>query len=324
MSIPLIDLEPWFLGSDADRALIAGRVDRHLQECGFLVVTGHGVDPRLLTALRASVREFFALPQAVKAKYAVTGDFYAGWLPCGAEANAAAYGGSTAPDLKETFAAGPVDTPAELIAAAPRHYGVTTWPDEVPEMGPLQEEFTRQATRLTDELLVLLASALDAPPDALTGKCRQPIVTTSMNWYPSLRSLGRVPEPDQYRIGPHTDYGTITVLDRQPGLGGLEVWVDGAWETAPWVEGSLTMNTGLCMQRWSNDRWSANRHRVLAPPDVDPDEELVSLIYFHDPRYDAVIEPLPGCVDADHPPRYEPVLAGDHLSALLDAIAVGA
>ena len=127
---------------------------------------------------------------------------------------------------------------------------------------------------------------------------------------------------DQYRIGPHTDYGTLTILDRQQGMGGLEVLVHGEWEPAPWVDGALTVNTGLCMQRWSNRRWVANEHRVLAPPDADPDEELVSLIYFHDPQHDSVIEPLPGCVDEDHPAQYAPVLAGAHLGALLDAIVV--
>jgi isopenicillin N synthase-like dioxygenase len=252
----------------------------------------------------------------------VVGPFYAGWVPGGAEANAAAYGEVSAPDLKETFAAGGVDPPPALVAAAPRFYGESIWPVEVPELRSLQERFVRAATALTDELLVLLAMGLDAAPDALLKYCRSPIVTTSLNWYPSRSTLGVPVEPDQYRIGPHTDYGTVTVLDRQPGLGGLEVFVDGEWETAPWVEGSLTVNTGMCMQRWSNHRWTANRHRVLAPPVDAPDEELVSLVYFHDPQYDTVIEPLPGCVDADHPPRYEPVLAGEHLGALLDAIAV--
>ena len=322
MSIPLIDLDPWFHGTGADRARLARQVDHHLQDVGFLVVSGHGVDPALLADLRAAVRRFFALPADVKARYAVVGPFYAGWIPGGAEANAAAYGETSAPDLKETFAAGPVDPPADLVAAAPRFYGASIWPAEVPELRPLQERFVRAATDLTNELLVLLAMALDAPADALLRYCRDPIVTTSLNWYPSREALGVAVEPDQYRIGPHTDYGTITVLDRQPGLGGLEVFVDGEWETAPWVEGSLTVNTGMCMQRWSNHRWTANRHRVLAPPADAPAEELVSLVYFHDPQFDTLIEPLPGCVDAEHPARYAPVLAGDHLGALLDAIVV--
>ena len=322
MSIPLIDLEPWFRGTDGDRALLARRVDRHLQDVGFLVVTGHEVDLGLVAELRDAVRRFFALAPEVKARYVATGEFYAGYLPAGAEANAAAYGGSAAPDLKETFAAGPVDPPADLVAAAPRFYGPSIWPEEVPELRPLQEEFVRQATALADALLVLLAMALDAPPNTLLDKCRNPIITTSFNWYPSLRTLGTAPAADQYRIGPHTDYGTLTILDRQQGMGGLEVLVHGEWEPAPWVDGALTVNTGLCMQRWSNRRWVANEHRVLAPPDADPDEELVSLIYFHDPQHDSVIEPLPGCVDEDHPAQYAPVLAGAHLGALLDAIVV--
>jgi len=39
--------------------------------------------------------------------------------------------------------------------------------------------------------------------------------------------------------------------------------------------------------------------------------------FFHDGDYDALVECLPTCTTADNPPRYPPVLAGDHLMAKL-------
>ena len=45
----------------------------------------------------------------------------------------------------------------------------------------------------------------------------------NINHYPPVSVVGE-PEPGQFRIGPHTDFGTVTVLDREPGAGGLQVY----------------------------------------------------------------------------------------------------
>jgi isopenicillin N synthase-like dioxygenase len=42
-----------------------------------------------------------------------------------------------------------------------------------------------------------------------------------------------------------------------------------------------------------------------------------SAAFFHDGNVDAVIAPLSTCVDAEHPPLYEPVTLGEHLRAKL-------
>ena len=81
--------------------------------------------------------------------------------------------------------------------------------------------------------------------------------------------------------------------DREPGRGGLQVWTarDG-WEYVPYSPGSLTINAGDLLARWSGGRWMSNRHRVLPPQAEAPDEDLVSLVYFYEANYDAVIESL--------------------------------
>ncbi|MEU7606879.1 2-oxoglutarate and iron-dependent oxygenase domain-containing protein, partial [Streptomyces sp. NPDC041003] len=45
--VPVIDLGPWRSGGAQDRARTAARVDEALRAAGFLLVTGHGVDPSL-------------------------------------------------------------------------------------------------------------------------------------------------------------------------------------------------------------------------------------------------------------------------------------
>ena len=93
--LPTIDL-----GRDPAPQLPA--VDRALREAGFLLVTGHGVDPGLRAAIRETARAFFHLPPTVKEPYAVRVGGR-GWLGPGAEANGYAEGTATPPDLKESL-----------------------------------------------------------------------------------------------------------------------------------------------------------------------------------------------------------------------------
>ena len=41
------------------------------------------------------------------------------------------------------------------------------------------------------------------------------------------------------------------------------------------------------------------------------------MAFFHDGNHDAVIECLPTCQSPEHPPKYAPVTAGEHLMAKL-------
>lgn len=79
--IPTVDLRPWLSGDPDARAAIARTVDEALQTAGFLLVTGHGVDPALRAGVREAARAFFALPAEVKERYAVKVGGGGGWGP---------------------------------------------------------------------------------------------------------------------------------------------------------------------------------------------------------------------------------------------------
>ncbi len=114
----------------------------------------------------------------------------------------------------------------------------------------------------------------------------------NINHYPPVSVVGE-PEPGQFRIGPHTDFGTVTILDREPGAGGLQVYSeDGGWEDAPYDPEALTVNIGDLLEYWSGRRWPSGRHRVLPPQPDAPEEDLVSLIYFYEANHDALVTPL--------------------------------
>lgn len=316
--VPVIDLAPWFHGTADDRARVARSVDAALRETGFLLITGHGVPDGLRADLRAAAKRFFALPAEVKERYAVTVGGR-GWLPPGVEANGYAEGTPTPPDLKESFAVG-ADRPTGDPGVDAVWFLPNVYPSETPELQTLMEDYLGRMRGLADELLRLCAAALELPEDFFTSRTRHPSYTLNVNWYPPISVTG-VPEPGQFRIGPHTDFGTVTILDREPGTGGLQVWdEENGWVDAPFVPGSFTINTGDLLSRWTGDRWKSNRHRVLPPDASAPDEELVSLIYFYETDPNAVIESIPAPLGrVAHPP----VVAREYLGEKLAAITVG-
>lgn len=321
-AIPLIDLDRWFDGDDDERADLAADVDAHLRRLGFLLVVNHRVPRAVIDECRDQCRQFFHLPPEHKAPIALTGDAYRGWVGPGLESNAATYGIDTPPDLKETFAFGPVDVPDEsLRTTSPVTFAPNRWPDEPPGFQPAAEAWWRAAKGLADELLDLCSLALGLPKERLGDECRATTAQVSLNWYGPRGDTE--PEPDQFRVGPHTDFGTLTILDREPGVGGLQVQdEEGEWIDAPYVEGSLLINTGDLIRRWTNDRWCSNQHRVLPPPARVPTEELISLVFFHEPADNALIEAFETCIDGEHPALYPPVIAHDYLAVKMAALEV--
>ncbi len=322
-AIPLIDLDTWFDGTPDQRRTLAAEVDAHLRRLGFLVVVNHRLPRAVIDECRAQARAFFHQPEELKAEVALAGEAYRGWVGPGLESNAATYGVQTAPDLKETYAYGPVDLPdEELRTRDPRWYAPNVWPATPPGFRAAAEAWWRAARTLHDELLDVLSLALGLPLTHLRERATAPTAQVSLNWY-GPRGADE-PLPDQFRIGPHTDFGLLTVLDREPGMGGLQVLDEhGDWIDAPVVPDSLIINTGDLIRRWTNDRWCSNEHRVLPPPAERPQEELISLVFFGEPDHDALIQALPTCVSATEPAKHPPVLAHEYLAAKMDALAVG-
>jgi isopenicillin N synthase-like dioxygenase len=132
-AVPIIDLTRWFDGTDRDG--VAREVDAALRRVGFLVVTGHGVDPGERAAVRSAARAFFALPAETKRRYAVS-VAGRGWLPPGVEANAyadpyAEEAPAAAADLKESYSVGADGMTAPLDGY---WFQENVWPQEIPAL----------------------------------------------------------------------------------------------------------------------------------------------------------------------------------------------
>lgn len=317
-AIVSIDLARWRAGGPA-AAEVEREVDEGLRRAGFLLVHGHGVPEGLAAEVRAAARRFFALPEAVKERYAVTVGGR-GWIGPGKEANGYAEGTETPPDLKETYAVG-ADTATGNRAIDDAWFLPNVWPAEVVELRDLTTRYTAAMRTISDELLALFAAALGLPANPFRDLASRPTWTCNINHYPPMTAVG-APEPGQFRIGPHTDFGTVTVLDREPGAGGLQVFTEeGGWADAPYDPAALTVNIGDLLAYWSGNRWPSGRHRVLPPQPEAPEEDLVSLIYFYELDHDAVVTPLEPPIGAVR--GLPPVVSSEFLRIRLDAITVG-
>jgi isopenicillin N synthase-like dioxygenase len=83
---------------------------------------------------------------------------------------------------------------------------------------------------------------------------------------------------------------------------------DGEWIDVLPVAGSLVINAGDLIARWTNDRWKSNVHRVINPPrSLTGSAQRLSIVLFTGPDPTAAIACLPGCAG-----RYARILSADH------------
>jgi isopenicillin N synthase-like dioxygenase len=91
--------------------------------------------------------------------------------------------------------------------------------------------------------------------------------------------------------------------------GGLEVLgPDGVWVEAKPIEGTLVINVGDLLERWSNDRFASTRHRVIN----HSGRTRMSIASFYDPSFDAIVDPRDLGVP-DGAAHYPPIAAGEHI-----------
>jgi isopenicillin N synthase-like dioxygenase len=308
--IPILDLAEWNSAAPRHRTTIAAELDSALRETGMFLLSNHDVPIELTESMRSQGREFFDLPTAQRKKYAVARPYDNGWRGLGELVVGDVYGTESAPDLHEAYHIGPQHrTGDEKFDAL--YYPDNKWPTELPELQAAAEKYTAEMTRISHQMLDIFATILDQPADFFTAHAHRATWTQNVNWYPSLRAVGSVAD-GQLRVGPHSDFGSLSLLDRQQGVGGLQVWNDrDGWFAPPYEPNTLAVILGDLMNLWTDGRWRALRHRVLAPPAEAPQEELVSLVFFFEADPDARITPLAAPVGGNA--GMAPVIAGESI-----------
>lgn len=320
MSVPVIDLAAALSGDPAAR-LAAGRdMDRICREIGFFTVTGHGVPAATIATLREQANGFFGLPLTEKRR-AVAPDPATprGYRALGIEALSLGNepggnepGGNeqaTPPDLKEYYHLGREEWPHDDYhdgAVGRQNFIPNIWPERPAGLARAAEVYYAAMERLALAMMQLAALGLGLDEHFFDGKLDRHITAIRLNHYPVQETP---PAAGQLRAGAHTDYGLLTILNGEDVPGGLQALTrDGRWVDVATDPASFVVNIGDLLMRWTNDRWMSNSHRVLNPPAEAARGRRLSIAYFTQPNYDAVIE----CIAPPGEAKYPPVVSGDY------------
>ena len=324
-NIPLIDLTAFY---EADRASsqfkqLSCQIDQVLSDIGFLCIRGTKLDPAEIRLAQEVAMAFFDQPQDEKNRVRNRQFANRGYTPLAElglsyseDADDLKTDHSAPPDLFERYRIGPVDAYATLPRSpfARTAYAPNIWPTRPRDFRRVMEAYSRGMSGLARDLLSLFALALGLQADWFADKIDRSMASLAINDYPAQLTP---PRPGQLRAGPHTDYGTVTIVAPTNAPGGLQVRTStGHWEDVSVEPGTFVVNIGDLMAQWTNDRWVSTVHRVANPDSTAGNAgRRLSLIYFHQPNPDALIECIPTCVSPDYPAKYRPVLAGDYITA---------
>ncbi len=309
--IPVIDLAPARTGDARARQAVGREIDRICQEIGFFTIKGHGVPVAVMDDLRAKAHAFFALPLAHKRRaiHPQPGT-PRGYRALGIEALAHGNDRVTPPDLKEFYHIGRDAWPDEPYYTGPegrRYFIPNYWPQEPTGFADAASRYYKEMEQVVDLMLRLTALGLGIDEHFFADKIDRHITAMRLNFYPEQTSA---PKPGQLRAGAHTDYGTFTILNGENVPGGLQVQTKGGgWIDVETDPQSFVVNIGDLLMRWTNDRWVSNTHRVVNPPaTLAARAKRLSIAFFHQPNYDAVIE----CIAPPGKAKYAPVRSGEY------------
>ncbi|KAF8483817.1 Clavaminate synthase-like protein [Russula ochroleuca] len=283
--IPLIDLSKYrHADSLSEKRKTADEIVNGFKEVGFIYLEGHGIPSTTSAA-------FFSLSSSIKDKLAWEDPrANRGYVKIGRErvtqsedAAEIAELPNQAPDMKETMEIG-------------RDWDKTWrnhWPRESDVLGFKQ-------------------TMLDFYQMFFEDKINEQRHNLRLVSYPSIKTSLLMKE-GQARAGAHSDYGTLALLF-QDNVGGLEVENPRTkrFQPATPMPGTIVVNTGDLLARWSNDILRSTLHRVVAPPaesaaNTDGNGSGMtplrqSIVFFCSPNGDARISCLPNCERPTKPP----------------------
>ena len=301
-ALPVVDVAGLASTDIAVRRAVAAQLGAAAQEAGFLYCTGHGIDSTLRNRLIAAAKTFFARPIERKLAFHIGQSVnHSGYVPPGEEF----YAGSK-PDQKEAFDV-PIDLPADdpdVASGKAPLLGPVQWPDDVQFKSDVLAYY-EAVSALARRMFAGFALAMDLPETWFDQYLTKPPSQLRLIHYPFRPDA----PSDSPGIGAHTDYECFTIL--LPTAPGLEV-VNGAgeWIDAPPVDDAFIVNIGDMLEILTNGRFVATSHRVRRVA-----EERYSFPFFAACDYHTVIQPLPQFVTPENPPRYKPLVSGDHLLA---------
>jgi isopenicillin N synthase-like dioxygenase len=277
-------------------------------EWGFFYIENHGLDEKYLAHLWATARAFFALPKDVRDSIRRTEDNPLGYFDSELTKNKL--------DAKEVFdfAGRQLDGPRDDSVYERLGGEQNQWLDEdvLPGFRATVQTHFSEAEHIARRLIQVFAVALGERFDFFDQFFHQEVQQTDatgarvsnnsglvrLNHYPV------VSEPEKTMgVYHHTDPGAVTILLQDDEVASLQVFHRGEqqWHNVPPRKGTFVVNIGDMVQLWSNDKFVAPEHRVLA----SSSKGRFSVPFFYNPSYSAVVKPI--VVREGEKPHYRPV-----------------
>ena len=318
-SIPVIDIAALRGGDRAAMEATAAEIGRACEAVGFFYIKNHGIPEALIARTYALSKQFHYSPVSQKAAVHMRhSPGTRGWVPVSGDDDDGDpelyrlvepnpdHDYLTKPRLHEAFDVAleiPEDDPDFLagnLMLVPNQ-----WPDWIPEFREQVMEYYDAVQDVGRQLFRAFAIRLGLPDDFFVNMARKA---------PSQLRLLRYPpndlpmDNDHVGIGAHSDFECFTILNQQaPGLQVMNTADE--WVAAPPIDGTFIVNVGDLLEGWTNGRFKATQHRV-----VNTGKERFSMPLFFAVDYHTVIEPLAPFVSEDNPPKYNRIVAGDHLA----------
>ncbi|KAI4878391.1 hypothetical protein NFI96_018275, partial [Prochilodus magdalenae] len=299
-TIPIIDFDAYKLGvneiSKKKLQELCDEVKTAFTEVGFVYLKNTGIDQNDVDRVMDISKKFFQLPEEKKRAFSrgsFSNSLHHGWVSLETERLNLSRPG----DLKEFFNITTLCTDIE-------------WPSVgVDDFCTIQVSFYRRCMELSLRILRVMALSLGIEPDVFLKAHRhfgskENRSTLRSLYYPPVKSESV--KEGQVRCGEHSDFGTITLVF-QSHENGLQVLNrKGEYISVPSIPGTVLINIGDMMQRWTSDVFVSAVHRVLLPPVGDLSTRQC-LAFFVQPDDDAVIN----CCDGSN--KYPPVKSVDYL-----------
>ncbi|TWU73695.1 hypothetical protein ED733_004844 [Metarhizium rileyi] len=314
--IPLIDFSKFLTGTPSERQTTAKAVLHGFQTAGFIYLKNHPIPADVLRRTFARSADFFDLDTAAKMKLGwTTPEANRGYSSPGRE-KVSQLGDlaevdkirSAIPDLKESLEIGR-DTDPQYP---------NQWPVEDGNLKGFRtdmNDFFGQCQTLHVEVMRAIALGMGLHEAFFDQFVHVGDNTLRLLHYPSVKADVFRINPGQVRAGEHSDYGSITLLF-QDSRGGLQVKSPtGHFVDATPIEGTIVVNAGDLLARWSNDTIKSTIHRVVEPPRREDESypPRYSIAYFCNPNTESFIETLPGTYSTEQDKKYEGVTSGDYL-----------
>jgi isopenicillin N synthase-like dioxygenase len=306
--LPVISLSE----SQPDLAEALGKSFRHY---GFALIDQHGINPDLIAQAWQMTREFFALPEVDKQRYAIDGLSGArGYTPFGVERAK----GATTHDLKEFWHVGRDLPPGHSLSSSTPP---NIWPIHPTGFRETFSELFADLNRVGAIILSAIAVNLGLSSDWFRLSTLEGNSVLRLLHYPPVTGA----TGEAIRAEAHEDINLITLLLGAEEAGLELLSKDGKWLSIRPPEGALVVNIGDMLQRLTNHVLPSTTHRVRNPDSARAAFSRYSMPFFLHLHSDFRFSTLPQCISSENPDRYPvPITADDFLQERLKEIGLKA